>query len=66
MTRILVLIVGLGIAAAALFVLANGRPTQPAVPGQNQEARPPLDEIDADSRARLDRVLREADERGDP
>jgi hypothetical protein len=48
---------GIAIAAVALLALLRGGPGH--LPGA--EAAPPLDHIDADSRERLDRVLREAD-----
>ncbi|MDH3212595.1 MAG: hypothetical protein OEM05_08930 [Myxococcales bacterium] len=53
MTRWLVLLLGLAIAAGAVYLLASG----------GEEDGPPLGEIDAPSRARLERVLREADRR---
>ena len=56
--RRVVLSLGLALAAAALYWLfAAGRPG----PGDGG-AGPPLDQIDDASRARLERVLREADE----
>jgi hypothetical protein len=55
--RWLLLVLGLAIAAAALFALVGGEaPRLPAAGGS-----PPLDEIDADSRARLEQVLRDAE-----
>ena len=51
MTRWLVLFLGLAIAAGAVYLLAAG------VEGE----RAPQDDIDASSRARMERVLREAD-----
>ncbi len=51
MTRGLLLILGLAIAAGAVYLLAAG------VEGEGA----PQDDIDASSRARMERVLREAD-----
>jgi hypothetical protein len=48
-TRWLALLLGLGAAALALWALAGRRPA------------PPLDEIDAASRAQLEQVLRDAE-----
>jgi len=53
--RLIVLIVGLVAAAAALYTLGLGRGDPSVVAG------PPLDEIDAASRAQLERVLRESE-----
>ena len=53
--RWLALAIGLAIAATALYLLAAGEPLRPVAAG------PPGGEIDADSRARLERVLEEAD-----
>ncbi|HEY8153472.1 MAG TPA: hypothetical protein VII72_05020 [Myxococcota bacterium] len=50
MTRWLALLLGFGAAALAIWALASRRP-----------APPPLDDIDAASRAGLERVLREAE-----
>ena len=56
MTRWLALLLGFGAAALAIWALASRRP-----------AAPPLDDIDAASRAKLDQLLREADaEKGAP
>ena len=55
MTRLLALTLGLAAAAAALYLLASGNGRMPVASG------PPLEEIDAESRAQLERVLREAD-----
>jgi hypothetical protein len=49
-TRWLALLLGFGAAALAIWALASRRP-----------APPPLDDIDAASRAGLERVLREAE-----
>jgi hypothetical protein len=54
-TRILALVLGLLIAGLAIFLLASG--DRSAL----REVAPPLDEIDDDSRAALERVLQEAD-----
>jgi hypothetical protein len=54
-TRFLALTLGLAAAAAALYLIASDSGRTPAASG------PPLDEIDGESRARLERVLREAD-----
>jgi len=55
-TRWLALLLGFGAAALAIWALASRRP-----------AAPPLDDIDAASRAKLDQLLREADaEKGAP
>jgi hypothetical protein len=53
------LALGLAIAAGALYLMASGG-------GGGSEAGlgPPLSEIDDESRARLERVLREADREG--
>ncbi|MEE9609228.1 MAG: hypothetical protein V3U03_15920 [Myxococcota bacterium] len=51
MTRWLLVALGLGIAGAALYALVEG--------GRGPR---PLDEIDDASRARLDRVLRDAEQ----
>ena len=57
MNRWLLLVLGLAIAAGALFALVRGdSPRLPAAGGS-----PPLDQIDADSRARLEQVLRDAE-----
>ena len=54
-TRILALVLGLAIAGGAIFVLTAGdRAAQ-------REVAKPLDEIDAASRAALERVLEDAD-----
>ena len=55
--RWLLLVLGLAIAAVALFALAGGDSLRLPVAGGS----PPLDEIDADSRARLEQVLRDAE-----
>ena len=57
MNRWLLLVLGLAIAAAALFALVSGE--APRLPEAGDS--PPLGEIDADSRARLEQVLRDAD-----
>jgi hypothetical protein len=54
-TRWLAIAIGLGAAALALFALFARRP-----------AAPPLDDIDAASRARLEEVLREAEKSAQP
>jgi hypothetical protein len=54
-TRLLALTLGLAAAAAALYLLASDGGLSPVAPD------PPLDEIDAGSRAKLERVLRDAD-----
>ena len=55
MTRILALVLGLAIAGWAFFVIATGER------GVLQEVQRPLDEIDDDSRAALERLLEEVD-----
>ena len=55
MTRLLALTLGLAAAAAVLYLLVSGTGRMPVASG------PPLDEIDAESRAQLERVLRDAD-----
>lgn len=56
-TRWLLLALGLAVAAAGLFALAGGDAVRlPVASGP-----PPMEEIDADSRARLEQVLRDAD-----
>jgi hypothetical protein len=55
--RWLLLVLGLAVAAAGLFALAGGDAFRlPVASGP-----PPLEEIDADSRARLEQVLRDAE-----
>jgi hypothetical protein len=55
--RWLLLVLGLAVAAAGLFVLAGSDSLLlPVASGP-----PPLEEIDAASRARLEQVLRDAD-----
>ena len=57
MNRWLLLVLGLAIAAAGLFALVGGAPVWlPVASGP-----PPMEEIDAASRARLEQVLRDAD-----
>ena len=56
MTRLLAFTLGLAAAAAVLYLLVSGSGRMPVACG------PPLDEIDAESRAQLERVLRDADE----
>ena len=57
MNRWLLLVLGLAVAAAGLFALAGGDSFRlPVASGP-----PPLEEIDAASRARLEQVLRDAD-----
>lgn len=54
------LALGLAIAAGALYLMASGG-------GGGEGLGPPLSDIDDESRARLERVLREADqEAGEP
>jgi hypothetical protein len=54
-TRWLALLLGFGIAAVAIWSLTSRRPA------------PPLDDIDAASRAQLEQVLRQAEaEKGTP
>ena len=55
MTRLFALTLGLAAAAVALYLLASGDGRMPVASG------PPLDEIDAESRVQLERVLRDAD-----
>ena len=54
-TRLFALILGLAAAAAALYLLVSGNGRMPVASGR------PLDEIDAESRGQLERVLRDAD-----
>jgi hypothetical protein len=55
--RWLLLVLGLAVAAAGLIALAGGDAFRlPTASGP-----PPMDEIDAASRARLEQVLRDAD-----
>jgi hypothetical protein len=54
-TRFLALTLGLAAAATALYLLASDSGRAPVASG------PPLDEIDAESRAQLERVLRDSD-----
>ena len=58
-TRWLMLALGLAIAAGALALLVTG-----GGGGSEGGLEPPLSEIDDESRARLERVLREADQEG--
>ncbi len=58
-TRLLALTFGLAVAAAALYLLvSSGQPPPVAT-------KPPLTEIDAASRAKLERVLEEAETQGE-
>jgi hypothetical protein len=54
-TRFLALTLGLAIAAAALYMLVSGGSPPPVA------SKPPSAEIDAASRAKLERVLEEAE-----
>ena len=58
MIRILAIVLGLGLAVGAVYVLTSGGPG-----GGMREVEPPLDEIDDASRAKLERVLEAADGR---
>ncbi len=58
-TRWLMLALGLAIVAGALALLVSGGGV-----GGEASLGPPLSEIDDESRARLERVLREADQEG--
>ena len=58
MKRILALITGLAIAASVLYLLVSGRPQSP------EASKPPSAEIDAASRAKLERVLEQAETEG--
>ncbi len=58
MTRFLALTFGLAIAAAALYLLVSGGPPPVA-------SEPPSAEIDAASRAKLERVLEQAETQGE-
>jgi len=55
--RFLLFVLALALATAGLYALVSG----PRLPLSVASGPPPLDEIDAESRARLDRVLRAAD-----
>ena len=55
MTRLLAWTLGLAAAAAALYLLTTSDGRAPVA------SEPPLDEIDAESRAQLERVLRDAE-----
>jgi hypothetical protein len=57
-TRFLALTLGLAIAAAALYLLVSGGPPPVA-------SEPPSAEIDAASRAKLERVLEQAETQGE-
>ena len=59
MTRLLALTFGLAIAAGALYVLVSNEPSSPAV------SKSPSAEIDDASREKLERVLKEAETRGE-
>jgi len=58
-TRFLALTLGLAIAAAALYMLVSGEPPPPVA------SDPPSAEIDAASRAKLERVLEQAETQGE-
>jgi hypothetical protein len=58
-TRFLALTLGLAIAAAALYMLVSGGPPPPVA------SEPPSAEIDAASRAKLERVLEQAEAQGE-
>jgi hypothetical protein len=62
LSRWLLLPLGLAIALAALLALATGRAPHP----RPVASGPPLDRIDAASRAQLEKVLREADRAAPP
>lgn len=71
MIRWLTVVVGVGVAAAALYAVLRSAPVGERPPARRAPARPPavaapraavpLGEIDDESRARLDQVLRDAD-----
>jgi len=58
-TRFLALTLGLAIAAAALYLLVSGGPPPPVA------SEAPSAEIDAASRAKLERVLEQAETQGE-
>jgi hypothetical protein len=58
-TRFLALTLGLAIAAAALYMLVSGGSPPPVA------SEPPSAEIDAASRAKLERVLEQAETQGE-
>jgi len=57
--RFLALTFGLAIAAAVLYLLVSDGPRQPVT------SKPPSAEIDAASRAKLERVLEQAETQGE-
>jgi len=57
--RLLALIFGLAVAAAALYMLVSGGPSR------RDASKPPSAEIDAASRAKLERVLEQAEAQGE-
>jgi len=57
--RFIALITGFAIAAAVLYLLVSGRPRSP------EASKPPSAEIDAASRAKLERVLEQAETEGE-
>jgi hypothetical protein len=57
--RFLALTFGLAIAAAVLYLLVSGGPRS------REASKPPSAEIDAASRAKLERVLEQAETQGD-
>lgn len=59
MTRFLALTFGLAIAAAVLYLLVSDRPQPPVA------SEAPSAEIDAASRAKLERVLEQAETQGE-
>lgn len=61
--RWLTVIVGVGIAVAALYALLATPPPPRSAPAPPAVSAPEHEEIDDASRARLERVLREAEER---
>ena len=59
MARLFALTFGLAVAAAALYLLVSSGQTPPVA------SEPPRTEIDAASRAKLERVLEEAETQGE-
>lgn len=76
MIRWLTVVVGIGVAAAALYALLLAAPVRERAPARRApvpapavsapRAAPPLGEIDEASRARLEQVLRDAEREAAP
>jgi hypothetical protein len=74
--RWLTVVVGIGVAAGALYALLLSAPARERAPARRapdpapavsaSRAAPPLGEIDDDSRSRLEQVLRDAEREAAP